>query len=222
LSPEALQVADFINDDDPCDDISSDVAELGIIIRTDYSNEDAWNAFYLRLQDGEKEFADSKNSASTSEAGNGAQSSSTPPIEAEEMGDSDNDGDDSEDESTSIFKIINVSSPQERALVTDISNLTSLRLLTDVDIRPCPPILEGSTRLKQPNKLIDYDGWQEVYSGKHLWIYDRKSNTDQCVRLISHAGEVYGTATYVLSMYSAFELKLLHSMGPEVIAGVLE
>ena len=149
----------------------------------------------MRLQDGEKEFADAKNTADANEAAVDGSSPvvSTPSTEDQEMEGGDSDEDD--DESTSIFKIVNASSPQERALLTDISNLTALRLLTDVDIRPSPPVPEGSSRLKYPNKLVDYDGWQEVYSGKHLWIYDTKSNSDQCVRLISHAGETYGTAT---------------------------
>jgi hypothetical protein len=43
--------------------------------------------------------------------------------------------------------------------------------------------------------LIDLDGWQEIYHGKTIWIYDAKSNVDQCVRLVSHHSDFYGTAT---------------------------
>jgi hypothetical protein len=186
-----LETADFINDDDPFDEISTEATEMGIIIRTDYSDEDSWNTFCLRLKDGEKEFMDAKTAAETNEA----PPESAPPASGDQMDGIDSEGDDSEDEAPSIFKIVNPSSSQERAIVRDISNITALRLLTDVDIRLCPSVPDGSTRLKHPDRLIDYDGWQEVYSGKHLWIYDTKSNSDQCVRLISHAGETYGTAT---------------------------
>jgi hypothetical protein len=199
LSPDQLEAADFINDDDPCDEISRDAPELGIIIRTDYSNEDAWNAFCLCLQDGEKEFADARNAAAVDETaakGDTAPAASEPRNDSEDQEmDGDQEIDSNDDEPSRIFRIVNASSPQERALFTNISNLTALRLLTDVDIRPSPPLPTGSPRLKIPNRLIDYDGWQEIYSGKHLWIYDTKSNSDQCVRLISHSGEMYGTAT---------------------------
>jgi hypothetical protein len=196
LSPEQLEAADFINDDDPYDEISRDAPELGIIIRTDYSNEDAWNAFCLCLQDGEKEFADARNAAAVDETTkvHTAPAASEPRNDSEDQEMDSDQETDSNDEPSRIFRIVNAS-PQERALFTNISNLTALRLLTDVDIRPSPPPSTGSTRLKIPNKLIDYDGWQEIYSGKHLWMYDTKSNSDQCVRLISHSGEMYGTAT---------------------------
>ena len=44
--------------------------------------------------------------------------------------------------------------------------------------------------------LVDYHGWQEVYTGKTLWVYDARSNADGCVRLVSGVGAgMYGTAT---------------------------
>ena len=53
--------------------------------------------------------------------------------------------------------------------------------------------------MRPPNRLVDHDGWQEVYSGKTVWIYDAKSNQDQCVRLVSQkSAAMYGTATAVV------------------------
>jgi len=43
--------------------------------------------------------------------------------------------------------------------------------------------------------LIDQGGWQEIYLGKQLWIYDSRSNSDDCVRVVSQVGDFYGTAT---------------------------
>ncbi|EGN91861.1 hypothetical protein SERLA73DRAFT_148070, partial [Serpula lacrymans var. lacrymans S7.3] len=45
-------------DDDPLDEITTQRPEIGIVLRTDFSDEDAWTSFYNRLQDGEKEFAE--------------------------------------------------------------------------------------------------------------------------------------------------------------------
>lgn len=111
-----------------------------------------------------------------------------------------NDESSSEDEDPSpIFKIINPSSPALRAQFTHISNLTALRLLNEISIRPAPSPPTGEKRLKPPNRLVDHDGWQEIYTGKTLWIYDARSNEDQCVRLVNQTSSdsLYGTATYV-------------------------
>jgi len=49
--------------------------------------------------------------------------------------------------------------------------------------------------MSPPNRLVDQGGWQEVYEGHTIWVYDALSNSDQCVRLVSQAGDFYGTAT---------------------------
>jgi len=95
-----------------------------------------------------------------------------------------------------LIKIINAASPTLRALFNNISNLTALRLLNDVDIRPSPAPQTGTGRINPPHRLIDQGGWQEIYSGHTLWIYDAQSNVDQCVRLVSGQSDIYGTATY--------------------------
>ena len=85
----------------------------------------------------------------------------------------------------------------DRAQLANISNINALRLFNDVDIRRTPPIPEGGSKVKSEHPLVDFRGWQEVYTGKTLWIYDGQSNTDECVRAVSQAGDVYGTATCV-------------------------
>lgn len=57
LSAETIEEADFSTDDDPLDDISDDAPGVGILLRTDYSDEAAWGAFHAKLQEAEAEFA---------------------------------------------------------------------------------------------------------------------------------------------------------------------
>ena len=83
----------------------------------------------------------------------------------------------------------------DRDRIVNISNLRALRLFNDVDIRPAPSPPPGTKRISPPKPLIDQGGWQEIYSGKNLWIYDLRSNTDECVRVVSQAGDFYGTAS---------------------------
>jgi len=195
LTEEQLENADFLNDDDPYDEVSIDSDELGIILRTDYSNEAAWETFHALVLQGEQEFVSEDtlaNDVKMEEPGD--PSSSTQESEDQEMdasaGDSDNDG-----MAPAIFKIISPQTPLTRAPLTNISNLTALRLLSTPSIRPSPALPADTKRIKPPNRLVDDGGWQEVYEGKNIWIYDDKSNADGCVRVVSGAGDMYGTAT---------------------------
>ncbi|KAI0743468.1 hypothetical protein C8Q80DRAFT_1220462 [Daedaleopsis nitida] len=239
-SAESIEEADFNTDEDPFDDISDDAPGIGIVVRTDYSNEDAWQAFVAKLQDAEAEFAaestaDDDNddddaemadadadpneapSTSTSAFPSAAQGAAPSSSSTDAAGDSamctadsealddDNDDDDSaagpepepEPESSRVFSVVNAPpGDPRRATLAGISNLAALRLLNDVDVRRAPAPPQGTKRLCPPNRLVDHDGWQEAYRGKTLWVYDRRSNEDQCVRLVSQQGAaMYGTAT---------------------------
>jgi hypothetical protein len=184
-----------------------DTPEIGILIRTDYTNEDAWQAFRTKLEEAEKEFASEATSAADKmvedEPPGGAQNQlsqaagfSMPANGMQEEKDS-SSGDDSDSEDLGpIFKIINPQSSDDRAQLTLVSNLFALRLFNDVDIRLAPTPPANAKRIKPPNRLVDFDGWQEIYNGKALWIYDAKSNEDQCVRVVNQRGDMYGTATW--------------------------
>ncbi|ETW80659.1 hypothetical protein HETIRDRAFT_440437 [Heterobasidion irregulare TC 32-1] len=101
-----------------------------------------------------------------------------------------------EEESLAFFSIFAPSEPREQARLTSLSNLSALRLLNGVSIRSAPSVPTGTKRIKPGNRLVDLDGLQEIYTGKMLWIYDTRSNEDQCVRLVSQQGSnLYGTAT---------------------------
>jgi hypothetical protein len=161
-------------------------------LRADYSNEAAWETFYARVLQGEKEFVSEDtlaNDVKMEELGD--PTSSTRENEDQEMDASDSD----EGMAPAIFKVISPQAPLARAPLTNISNLTALRLLSTPSIRPSPALPPDTKRIKPPNRLVDDGGWQEVYEGKNIWIYDDKSNTDGCVRVVSGAGDMYGTAT---------------------------
>ena len=109
----------------------------------------------------------------------------------------DDDKDDSDGSSDQgLGPIIAVLDPglEIRPYFSEISNLTALRLLNDVDLRKLT-IPSNAKRFNLPNPIVDYDGWQEIYHGKTLWIYDTTSNQDQCARLVSKRSDFYGTAT---------------------------
>jgi hypothetical protein len=176
-------------DRDPFDD-ETNGPELGILLRTDYSNEDAWRSFLARLQETEKDFVEIPDESPMQ---TDASVNIPPPAPGD---DPDSESDDEEEGfESSIFTIINPSSPQDRRALSGISNLVALRLLNDIDIRLCPARPANTLRANPPNRLVDYGGWQEIYIGKSVWIYDSQSNSDQSVRVVSQQGDVYGTAT---------------------------
>lgn len=97
-----------------------------------------------------------------------------------------------------MITILDPSDPADRERFRNLSNIEALRIFNDVDIRPTPARPDGAKQISPPNPLIDLGGWQEIYSGKTIWIYDERSNADDCLRLVSQAGNFYGTATYVV------------------------
>ncbi|CCM01127.1 uncharacterized protein FIBRA_03175 [Fibroporia radiculosa] len=195
LSPVPVdEDAGFVADDDPLDGLSDDAPGLGVLVRTDFANEDAWHAFCSSLQGAEAEFVSERPSedASTRDAPR-----ASPTAADDDAMDEDSNSDDDEDPEAEPGPIIFVldAGPADRARFANISNLTALRLLNDVDVRRAPAVPAGTRRIRPPNRLVDHDGWQEVYTGKTIWIYDAKSNSDQCARLVSQHGGPYGTAT---------------------------
>jgi hypothetical protein len=208
--PEAeAEDAAYATDDDPLDDMSVDALGIGIVVRTDFSNEEAWQAFCSKLRAAEAEFSTVSDDAMDAEthaadaAVPGESSSKDDDAQMDDDAPEDGEADD-EAEPTSIFSVLNPDDVAQRRALEHISNLTALRLLNDVDIRPAPPLPAGEKRVKPPNRLVDCDGWQETYAGKILWVYDSKSNADQCVRLISQQSAMYGTATCVTLCLTSF------------------
>ena len=181
-------------DEDLFDEITDDEAPgLGILVRTDFSNEGAWRSFLAKLKEGENEFS-SASDGTKQDADMDRDEPSPNPASNVDMGDDEDDsGGSSERDPGPIISILDPS-PETRPYFSGISNLTALRLLNDVDIRKLaiPPNVK---RFNPPNPIVDWDGWQEVYHGKTLWVYDSTSNQDQCARLVSKRSDFYGTAT---------------------------
>ena len=195
VDPVSWENADFVTDSDRWDELTLNIAEIGILVRTDYADEDAWQAFHAKLKDAEKEFASEATPVADKmvedESPSDAQNQPTQGSDAMQEDSSDDNYD---EDLGPIFKIVNPQSSEDREQLTAISNLSALRLLNDVDIRLAPAPPPSTKRIKPPNRLVDLDGWQEVYGGKMLWIYDAKSNDDQCVRVVNQQGDMYGTA----------------------------
>ncbi|KAI0823735.1 hypothetical protein BC628DRAFT_1324348, partial [Trametes gibbosa] len=210
--PITNENADFSTDEDPLDALLDDAPGVGLLVRTDYTDEGAWQTFHTKLQEAEAEFVSepvpdadpdplgegpSTAQVAASSSATDAQGDTTMVDEdADGDADADDDDDDDETDAASILFVINTEAAEERARLSGLSNLAALRLLNDVDVRRAPHPPAGARRMKPPNKLIDHDGWQETYTGKTVWIYDARSNQDQCARLVSQRGAaMYGTAT---------------------------
>ncbi|CAE6519288.1 unnamed protein product [Rhizoctonia solani] len=175
------------------------IGTRGIIVRTHLhlNDEPAWNAFLTALEGLEKEsLAD------------------IPSVQMESDSESeDEETDKSEDEemaeaapppityeSDAIFTVIDpVRQETYHALrdrLSNASNVAILRLFNDVSIAPSPsPPDNMPKRIKPGHRLIDEDGFQEVYSGGRIWVWDQQSAKDQTLRLVSPRVFVYGDAT---------------------------
>jgi len=189
---EVTPEEDFTQDDDPFDSLL-DGPELGILVRTDYSNDDAWDMFCTTLRAAEQGLAEASKRTESEEVAI-AESNQAMSTSEERVDDSDSDMESLDGPPSPIIKILDPS-PLDRPVYNDMSNLSALRLFNDVDIRQAPAPPTGSTPIQPSNRLIDHGGWQEIYSGMTIWIYDGQSNIDQSIRLVSQEGDVYGTAT---------------------------
>ncbi|KAF8322661.1 hypothetical protein DL93DRAFT_2162783 [Clavulina sp. PMI_390] len=197
------------------------VAEKGLIIRTDFSDENKWEEFIGVVLRSEREgmkdllLADE---AETSNTGGGDEdeddeSEEDGEPEGEDAGDEDAEMVDasSDDPNTRhqsdafVFVDLSPSSvvPEriDPSVLQNSSNITLLRLFNDLDIVPSPRLPEGRKRINgslgpnPANRLVDSHGLHEIYRGRLLWVYDAKSNVDGCARLITQRPNHYGLAT---------------------------
>ena len=182
------------DDPDPFDYLTED-DQLGLIVRTDFSNEEAWSAFCNQVQVSQKDFI----SDLTNDSPDQLEESASIPV-ADGNDEADDNESDSSNEPPDFLKILNPVEQSDRIRFTNMSNLRALRLFNDVDIRPTPERPAGTKPISPPCPLIDVLGWQEIYSGKNIWIYDTLSNVDGSVRVVSQTSDFYGTATCVFSL----------------------
>ena len=197
----------FATDPDIFDEVTAS-SEPGILVRTDFDNEDAWSSFCERLQQAEVELAMEAQMVVGDDEENQAEGATEGDDDAMDEDDGDDSsssesGDQNEtstsatrarEDTAPLVYVLNPDSPEARTALSGLSNLGALRLLTDIVIRPAPA-RPADTKLLPPHRLRSRDGWQETYVGKTLWIYDARSNTDGCARLVSGKADLWGTAT---------------------------
>ncbi|KAI0290397.1 hypothetical protein B0F90DRAFT_1653801, partial [Multifurca ochricompacta] len=190
-------------------DLVDDAGLPGIILRTDYSpgSDDAWTGFCSVLHDAEHEFFLEDQMFTPASSGGDPNvdedAGMVPALDPDADLDDDNDDDDGgeeesdkdegegEEEELTLFTLISDITAAER--FNDISNLRALRLLFDVSVRAVPMQELGSTSTPTYlNQLTCLRGLQETYDtrGRTLWIFDKRSRADGCVRLVSEAGDV--------------------------------
>jgi hypothetical protein len=181
----------WASDTDEYDDVD-DEAPPGIVLRTDYSagSDDAWATFCSGLREAEREFLTLDREPSASAIANDADAEMAPSSPLAETGD---DESDEEDDARQLALFTLISDP---ARLSDISNLRALRLLFDVSVRastaPSSSASQVSTAPSHQHRLTGLRGLQETYDarGHTLWIFDLRSRTDGCTRLVSDAGDI--------------------------------
>ncbi|CAE6413250.1 hypothetical protein ACGC1H_002960 [Rhizoctonia solani] len=175
------------------------IGTRGIVVRThfDSNDEPAWDAFMTSLEELErKSLADVPN----------IQMESSNDSEEDEEGEEEGDDEMAEAgplpiyESDAIFTVVDPVKQEAyqawRDRLSDASNIALLRLFNDASIAPSPSLpATAPKRIKPGHRLIDEDGFQEVYSGGRIWVWDHQSVKNQSLRLVSPQVFVYGDAT---------------------------
>ncbi|KAB5594878.1 hypothetical protein CTheo_1693 [Ceratobasidium theobromae] len=204
------------------------IGTRGIVIRThfDPNDEPAWVAFLAALEKLERESIsespdiqiepDSDSDSEEEEAkGQGDEAAPLDGNDDTEMGDA-SPAPTSQPltyESDSIFVVIDPTRQRPyhtlKERLSGASNITLLRLFNDACIAPSPELPANVfERIKPAHRLIDEHGYQEVYTGARLWVWDQQSTKDQALRLISQQAFVYGDATG-----DSFRVKTTHIWG---------
>lgn len=188
------------------DEIIGEGSTVGVIVRTDYSDDSAWSGFVEAVRSAENELnaldedmdeeaVDEPSSSVQNESGAGSESES----EGEDEGKADPliEGSSTRaDEDVSLFVFVSPSETSPlRSELLKASNLKVARIFNDVTVENVPPLPPDSRRIKQGHRLVDMDGLVEVYEGMSIWIYDERSNRDRAARLVSLRPDSYGSAT---------------------------
>jgi hypothetical protein len=131
-------------------------------VRTEFSDDRAWQAFLARLQAAEDEIA----------ADAVADADAVMDAPADDSDDSDEDDEDG-GAWPPVFAIVDPPEAARRRVLDGLSNIGALRLLCDAGVRPAPA-RPAEAKPASPHRLVDQQGFQEVYDGKGIWIYDAR------------------------------------------------
>jgi hypothetical protein len=162
------------------------VRRRGLILRTDFSNDHAWADFCDIVRRSEREGLRDLPSSPGGE-------------NTEAGGDEDDESSSDEDDPSDTLAFVFVEPPPEhRDALMNQSNLSLLRIFLDADIAPSHVPSEKAKQIVNNLPICDCDGFQEVYSGRLLWVYDTTSNQDGSVRLVTSHGRMQkNIATFV-------------------------
>ncbi|KAG9000816.1 hypothetical protein FRB94_005142 [Tulasnella sp. JGI-2019a] len=195
--PWAADHDDFDLNDGPEDERI--IPLKGVIVRTDYSNDQAWDSFLGIVRAAEKEALEDSDTAMEGDDSGEGTSGSDEGEEGPETTQATGQGSGgtpaaSTTSPLAVFHILDLSLDR-RSHAINASNIVLLRLLADLKIiyapRPAPPsgqyFVAPKARdkpISPMNPLVEKFGYKEAYEGRTIWVYDTLSNTDGCVRLI--------------------------------------
>ena len=177
--------------EDISDTTDSDV--LGVVVRTDYTDDVAWSQFVERLLDAEKDLMSPFDDEIEASQTNEPSGSNQPEAEVQDDAESSESSDNGLDSSFTFLDPPVESSFRQR--LSGMSNLAALRLLNDVDVARKPMPSSGTQAYSLQHRLMGLDGFVERYRGPLVWVYDSRSNTDGAARVISQRPESVEAAT---------------------------
>ena len=186
---------------------------VGVIVRSDFSDEESWLSFVETLLAAEKDLTTPTPNTHEGEIvqGEGGIPIVSSSVTEQESSEEDSDSEASDDEGDAPESLFALFSPPLgsplRTRLTNISNLNALRLLNDADARriPYPQVPQRSNTQSQPvHRLTSLHGFVESYIGPFIWVYDSRSNVDKAVRVVSHCVEGIGSATFVKPFSTRF------------------
>ena len=153
-------------------------------MRTDYStgSDDAWVAVCSTLLDAERNFFADQAPPPTPAAMIPTTTTATTTESDNGDGESD-DASSTDDDEPPLFALFAPLS--DAARFNNISNLRALRFFFDITVR-------ATQQSTTQHRLSGLRGLQETYDarGRTLWIFDARSRSDGCARLVSEAGDV--------------------------------
>jgi hypothetical protein len=186
-----LQSVEHAQIPDPYDFVDNPdglVLRKGVIVRTDFTNDEAWNAVVQIINESEKSGAAELSQIADATPDEAGESGSESESEDEE-GDTEMAGSSAlkEDDAIAFDSSFIIYDPpaDQRSLFTNASNLRLVRIFNDVDIIGNPPPSKSQKRTAAGvNKLVDFDGFHEVYDDRLIWVYDSSSNSEGSLRLV--------------------------------------
>ncbi|QRV89498.1 hypothetical protein RhiJN_17516 [Ceratobasidium sp. AG-Ba] len=191
------------------------IGTRGIVVRThfDSAEETAWNNFLSSLEDLERRSLDNiadtqmeeDDESESDEEVDDVQDNSGDAVQSD-VHDADMEGGGQPSAinlayaTDAIFVVVDPTrrplGETSQALLSNASNIKLLRIFNDASIAPCPTLPPNAPkRVKPEHRLIDQDGFQEIYSGPRIWVWDQQSAKDQTLRLVSSRVFVYGDST---------------------------